>query len=421
MQEVERHLGENINGKLAVVRWNRRYGLIYDRPMERQRSLRVAKEHSALLSDAGLDAVIVVGEEAYPHLYNVIYGIGPNVKQLLDRYAIIYRHLGKDVGKSLVLERTRTGRYALVYKRRGDLPSTWKIARKHHRLLHQKHLQASIIKERNNALLYGEASYLNDKAQKGSSVTRARLERPRGRIKRKDSSLEDAIDAFVKSLRKRGVIDEDETTAWSVFDFSNEEKLVSINEDVSHQCASMMKPFLALGFFRMVVEQKTIYGPKSRARMRAMIQKSSNPAANWIMRQIGGPRGLHVVLKSRYPGIFKQTQILEYIPRNGKTYRNRASAHDYSRFLYALWHGSLPHAQELKRLMALPGQDRIYSGAQRVPFGTRVLNKTGSTARLCGDMGIIEARGTNGRRYAYTLIGIIERKTRARRYGAWGT
>jgi beta-lactamase class A len=34
-------------------------------------------------------------------------------------------------------------------------------------------------------------------------------------------------------------------------------------------------------------------------------------------------------------------------------------------------------------------------------------------------MGIIDAPGRSGSRYPYTFVGIIERPTRAKNYGAW--
>ena len=73
----------------------------------------------------------------------------------------------------------------------------------------------------------------------------------------------------------------------------------------------------------------------------------------------------------------------------------------------------------MKRLMALPNRDRVYTGAKRIPKGTLVYDKTGSTAMLCGQIAILVARGKDGRRYAYTLIGIIERSSRTRSYGSW--
>ncbi len=44
-------------------------------------------------------------------------------------------------------------------------------------------------------------------------------------------------------------------------------------------------------------------------------------------------------------------------------------------------------------MMSLHGIDRLYTDVPSVPEGTRVYNKTGSTAMCCGDMGILVARG----------------------------
>ena len=153
--------------------------------------------------------------------------------------------------------------------------------------------------------------------------------------------------------------------------------------------------------------------------MQRMIQHSDNGSTNWVTRQVGGPRAVERILKQNYPGIFQETHLVEYIPANGRTYSNKASVHDYSRFLYALWNGELPGSREIKRLMAMPGSDRIYTGVKEVPKGTRVYNKTGSTARVCGDMGILSVKGADGKRYPYTLIGIIEKQGRAPNYTAW--
>jgi beta-lactamase class A len=69
--------------------------------------------------------------------------------------------------------------------------------------------------------------------------------------------------------------------------------------------------------------------------------------------------------------------------------------------------------------MALPGPDRIFTGVTTIPASTRVYNKTGSTARVCGDVGILTAKGPDGKRYPYTMIGIIEKERRARHYTTW--
>ena len=66
---------------------------------------------------------------------------------------------------------------------------------------------------------------------------------------------------------------------------------------------------------------------------------------NWIMRYVGGPKAVERILEKHYPEVFKDTHVVEYIPANGRTYRNKASIHDYSRFLYALWKEKIPGAK----------------------------------------------------------------------------
>lgn len=234
-----------------------------------------------------------------------------------------------------------------------------------------------------------------------------------------DSNLETEIENYVKSLRARGLLRSDERTAWLVYDFTSGETLASINENAQLQAASMIKPYLALAYFHQVEAGKLTYGSTSQRHMELMIQKSNNTSTNWVMRQTGGPAATQALLKRHYPSLCKQLSLVEYIPAGGRTYRNRGSAGDYARFLNVLWKGDLPRSKEILRLMALPGRDRLYTNAKRVPVGTRVYNKTGSTAMCCGDMGILVARGQDGRTYPYALIGIIESSSRNNSYGSW--
>lgn len=234
-----------------------------------------------------------------------------------------------------------------------------------------------------------------------------------------NSPLESAVDRYVKTQRRQGLISSNERTAWSIFDMTAREKLVSINEDVPLQAASLIKPFICQAFFFLERYEGYIYGPKTRALMESMIVSSSNTATNDLMRIVGGPSACERILKRYAGGIFAQTSIVEYIPANGRTYRNRASAHDYSRFLYAMWSGALPGANEMRRIMGLNNRDRLRSAAHGVPSSVSVYDKTGSTAMLCGNIGIMVAKGRNGRDYPYTVIGLIERNNRTANYGHW--
>ena len=324
----------------------------------------------------------------------------------------VARVLGPGVSKRLRVVRKKSGLYGLIYQRKGDNAGARRVALTHSRLLRSRGLEsAAPIRSMNWASL--SPSTVSNRTPV-SSKTKETNTRPR-----EMENLSAAVEQYIKSMRRKGRISKDERTAWSVYDFTTGKKLVGINEDVQFQAASLIKPFFVMGFFHKVRKGGLIYGPKSRRHMERMIQHSNNRSTNWVLRQVGGPRAMHKILRTHYPQIFRDTHIVEYIPSNGRTYRNKASAHDYSRFLYALWHEDIPGAREIKRLMSLPGPDRLYTGARSIPKGTKVYNKTGSTARLCGDMGILVVKGKNGKRYPYTLVGVIEKRGRARNYGSW--
>jgi len=316
--------------------------------------------------------------------------------------------------------------HGVIYLRQGDSAGAVRVARVHSRLLRKKGLDAAApVLSKNWAMSAAGPQAKSTGSQQvlaGSSaptVAEAPVSESPDEHSRRVRDLEAAVETYIKELRREGRISEDERTGWSVYDFTTGEKLVTINEEVQFQAASLIKPFIAAAFFHRVKNKELIYGPRSRRHMERMIHYSNNPSTNWVMRQVGGPRAVQRILEQNYPGIFRATSIVEYIPPGGKTYRNKASARDYSRFLYALWKGNIDGAREIKRLMSLPGSDRIYTGAESIPVGTQVLNKTGSTARLCADMGILNVQGPDGKRYPYTLIGIIEKQKKAGNYTTW--
>jgi beta-lactamase class A len=242
-------------------------------------------------------------------------------------------------------------------------------------------------------------------------------------------TLQAQVVGLVKRLRAQGKIRWDEKTSWSVYDFTGRNKLVSINEEQPRQAASMLKPFVAQAFFYTMRDSggRLQYTSGIRDTMERMIRKSSNTATTEIMQLVSryngnmGPQATERVLKRHAPQVFRQTSIVEYIPANGRTYSNQASARDYSRFLYAQWHRQMPYSAEVLDLMSLPNHDRITRGVSNIPSDVRVYDKTGSTAMLCGNMGIIECRDGRGRPRPYTFIGIIEKSSRTNHYARWIT
>ena len=69
--------------------------------------------------------------------------------------------------------------------------------------------------------------------------------------------------------------------------------------------------------------------------------------------------------------------------------------------------------------MTLPHGDRFYRDGPTIPVGTHVYDKTGTTAMLCGDMGILVARDEAGGRVPYVLVGIIEKGARPASFRTW--
>lgn len=239
--------------------------------------------------------------------------------------------------------------------------------------------------------------------------------------------LQQRVSDRLRSLRAQGRLARDEVTSWSVQDLNTGTQLVALSQDAPRQAASMIKPFVAQAYFIQVAASggRLSYSDHIRTLMVRSIRDSDNGATNQLMHLVirhakgKGPRDVERVLKRHAPDIFRETLILETIPANGQTYRNKASAADYRRFLHGLWRGRLPYAAELRSLMALPNRDRITDGVGAVPDRLTIYDKTGSTARLCGDMGIVEAIGRNGRPYPYIFVGIIEKGSRAKDYGRW--
>ncbi|MFW2368333.1 MAG: serine hydrolase, partial [Desulforhopalus sp.] len=442
-EELEPLFEKKVRKKLKVVGRDNEYALIYDGNDSAATVTKTLVKHAELLNKAGYDEPYATKEQNFHTLHNVSYGMGPNIEPLKKKYALHYRSLGEDVKKDLFIEKTDYGNYTLIYRRRGDKRSTTRVAKKHARLLRSKKISTSITRENNNTVVYGESSLINDRssnmvvkskttkssrsvsaAGKTTSVTRTKTKqvakkrsKPRKNIENY-AKVEQSIEQYINKLRRKGRISRDESTGWMVYDLESDKPIVDINADKEFQAASMIKPFVALAFFHQVKNGKFKYGPKSRRKMEAMIQRSSNSATNWVMRQAGGPAKCEAILKKYYSNIFKKTEIREYIPAGGRTYLNSAPPSDYVRFLRAMWNKELPYGKELRRLMALPGRDRIYNGTP-IPRGTLVYNKTGSTAHLCGDMGILVPKTKNGGRYPYVIVGIIERRSRPSNYGQW--
>ncbi|MGL1933327.1 MAG: class A beta-lactamase-related serine hydrolase [Desulfotalea sp.] len=481
-EELESVLGDKYGREIRVTsKGKNRYAVIFDKDTAGSAS-EILLEQSKLLEKAGMDAPFTSTDNNFKTLYNVSYGMGPNIGALKKIYDKVYGTLGGDVGRHLFIEKTDRNNYKLIYRRRGDKKSTVVVARRHGRVLKSKRIKPTIAIENNNEVVFGESSLLNEndivvvkkedfskdeipkiikirpsdkvvykktvettkpveivgnvivsQAKEKTKIVKIYIQAQQLKFKKKsskksrkalilaaNSKIEKSIEKKISFLRRKGKISKDEKTAWMVFDLASGVPVVDINANIKLQAASMIKPFVALAFFHKVKEGKIKYGSKSKRKLAAMIQRSNNSATNWVMKQVGGPKSCQRILKKHYPSIFKGTMITEYIPAGGRTYKNLASPSDYVRFLKGLWDKKLPYSNEMRRLMALPGRDRLYFGTP-IPKGTLVYNKTGSTAHLCGDMGILVPKTKSGKGYPYVIVGVIQKSSKARNYGSWIT
>lgn len=63
--------------------------------------------------------------------------------------------------------------------------------------------------------------------------------------------------------------------------------------------------------------------------------------------------------------------------------------------------------------MTLPKRNRLVSDVEDIPQDTRAANKTGSSGKVSGNIGIVLAKGNNRNTYPYTVIVIVDKKNRA--------
>ncbi|MDQ7773438.1 MAG: serine hydrolase [Elusimicrobiales bacterium] len=349
--------------------------------------------------------------------YHISYLWHPDLATVEAYKKKVAGQLGLDMSKRLRVVRGQDN-YGLVYPRKGGLESARTVAARHSRLLAARGLDAAVAVPASDwrdalAALPVAAEPAAPSAPAASAASLP-AKKPSAL-----SGLGDKVESYIKGLRRKRIVQSDERTAWSVYDFTSGEKLVSINEEVPMSAASMIKPFVALAWLHEAEAGRKNYGAEERRRMENMIRDSGNVSTSRFMRDLGGPAAVQRLLKSNYPGIFQQISIVEYIPANGRTYRNRASARDYSRFLYAVWKDEVKGSAEIKRLMGLSKPNRLYTSVPEVPEDTEVMDKTGSTARLCGDMGIMVARDADGNAYPYIIVGMIEKSRPASGYAGW--
>lgn len=277
--------------------------------------------------------------------------------------------------------------------------------------------------------------------QRRKSSKTPRKRKPEYQSPNISQSLEDILNNQMTIEKSSGHLPSDVNLSIVVYDHDLDPinaELASINGDAKTQAASMIKPFVALAYLEKFWDS---YKDDSNARLalERMIQHSDNVYTNWIMQKVGGPVGVQNFLNSNYSGIFKNTEIIDYIPLTDKEvnmakslklvdvpsgssyYSNLTSAQDYSRFLYALWNKTInPEISgEILRLMSLEKEwIRVKTGIPAVPKDTVVYDKTGTTARVYGDAALMKVVH-NGGSHTFSFVGVFERPSPYPNYKRW--
>ena len=414
---VAEQLGDDVGDHLQIVRGGSgNYGVIYDRSGTDPAVAReVANAHHDILQRAfgGSDLLAdVLADSGFGRLHHVRYGACDDAASCEGRFEEVAAALGEGAARDLVIQREADGTHSLVHRVYADEEGAQQASAATALEAHSPEVitaaDPAVVRDSATAITQADPDPPTDPPTEPGEAPSADLAL---RFDRMDQPLRDAVNDHIQAIRKSGGLAADERTAWVIYDLAEDRTLVAINSDARLQCASMVKPFVALAFFHEVERGRFVYGPRSTANMEAMLKSSSNEATNWFIDQIGGVAATRKILRENYGDMLADVELVEKIPPGGGTYRNRASAEDYTRFLRALWRDELPHAGEIKRVMNLPNGDRIYKGVPEIPAGTAVYDKTGTTGRLVGDIGILVARDEQGSSIPYVIVGIVE-KTR---------
>ncbi len=432
---------------VQVVGRGQEYGVVRILQGTHAQATKIVGQQAQRLRKAGFTPA-AVKSNSYHRLYHVCYTQGANLKALHSNLARIKTALGARVGADdLRVEQIDGRTFAIIHHSWASRATALRLAGQHASLLKSRKIPATIIAaarrptvdpgesapsqasrsatgQKNSRIAIGAVDIKQTAtpgigaAGKQTPVLGAGKQLSPAKAASGSVGLNQKMDGFLQEQKRKGRIRRQERTAWVAYDLTNDAYLVSVNAQRPFQAASMIKPFVALAFFHQVDAGKLRYTAEHRRMMEAMIQHSSNSATNWFMRQVGGPGPCEAILKRSYGRIFRQVRIREYIPADGRTYVNSAPPSEYVHFLRSLWKEQLPYAREMLRLMSLPGPDRIFYGTE-LPSGTLVYNKTGTTARLCGDMGILAPLNKNGQRVPYAIVGIVEGPAKAEDYKQW--
>ncbi len=236
------------------------------------------------------------------------------------------------------------------------------------------------------------------------------------------SMLEAGILNYMEELYREGRLQRQDRLSLVIQDLSTGQFLAAVEPDRHVKSASLIKVPILQAYMLQRYGGDIIHTVENQEHLMNMIRYSSNESSNWILGLLGGPAHAQDILDKT--AVYRKLLLAEYIPEDGRTYRNKVTASDMNNVLVRLWfHRGLgkTFSRETNRqasdqmlyLLSLPGYkwvlDRIkdstcFSSRKVV----RIWDKTGFVKGVNGSAGIVEIDTPHGRR-AYTIVHIMER------------
>lgn len=162
------------------------------------------------------------------------------------------------------------------------------------------------------------------------------------------SSLEAGVVHFLEDLYQSEHLNREDRLSMVVQDLTTGKQHVSIRPRKRVKSASLIKVPVFQAFLLQRFNQKIRHSNTTQKHLEQMIRFSSNESTNHILRALGGPARVWNILGST--GMYHELMLVEYIPKDGRTYRNKISASDLNQIFARLWFGRVLGPEHSYRL-----------------------------------------------------------------------
>jgi Beta-lactamase enzyme family len=238
-----------------------------------------------------------------------------------------------------------------------------------------------------------------------------------------DVPLQDLVEKEILYLKSTRHLLSDDQISLQVYDLNEKKMLADVNGDVIRNSASLIKIFIMLAVYDHTARKELPETNEIEQQVYRMIAFSDNGATNYLIRRLGhgdALQGIVAVNALLHKMDFSETHLRELIPEGGKTYANRTSVADATKFFRLLYEQKLinpQYSQKMTDILRKNIHDRIKT-TQIKQDGIAVADKTGYVRGLNGDCGIVYQGGLS-KGCDYVLSIIIENKNRPPD-GTWG-